>query len=368
VDRPPAARWSRAALWTWSTALTAGAISWLMAQGTGKLFLDWQGYARGLFVLAMGFLWLVLAWSCHCHWRAEENRSRIRRTVKIAGLAILFFVPLTLYWATSPKVYPPVNPDTGGPTGASLLESTLGIILILLVLPSGVGRQVRPQKQFIVGAWILFVAENILCLALGRSNSSHHQAGQILGLGSLLLWVPVLPAYFNSFDWPAGSRRWRNACLFWWGLLVTSAWLIFLPVLLDRFKFTDGLVGHAHMAMAGFVSSLNIFLLVVLLGENGRGFNSTWAFYAWQGGTFGYVVIMFLAGSLESHHPAFTIIPGTARAVIYTLRLVCGALMLAAAIHWWREISRVVATRPKPQTENPPVNKISASPSPAGIQ
>jgi cytochrome c oxidase cbb3-type subunit 1 len=352
ADCQPISRWSRSALWAWSAALGVGAASWLTGHTSGKLFLDWQGYSRILLVLAMLFLWLVLAWSFSCHWRLDDNPSIIRRATKIAGLVVLLFVPLTLYWAANPNVYPPVNPDTGGPTGASLLESTLGIVLILLLLPYGLARRVRTNLRSITAAWIFFVLDNILCLALGRGNTSHHQRSEVLGLGSLLLWVPILLAYFNSFEWPATTRRWRSACLFWWGLLVASGWIFFLPGLLDGFKFTDAMVGHSHMAMAGFLSSLNIFLLVVLLGENGRIFNSTWAFFAWQAGTLGYVIIMVLAGWLEGNDPSFTIIPGVGREVIYALRLVCGGMMTAASLHWWLELSKVVSRKPKLSTEN----------------
>jgi cytochrome c oxidase cbb3-type subunit 1 len=351
ADQWPAAPWVRAALWSWSTALFVGAVSWLTGHSSGKLFLDWQGYALTVFVLALFFLWLVLAWSCRGHWRAEGPAARLEPAAKIAGLLVLLGVPFTLAWSASPGIYPPVNPDTGGPTGASLLESTLGIVLLLLVLPFGVCPR-RPAGQWAVaGAWSLFVAENILCLSLGRGNHSHREPAQFLSLGSLLLWVPTLPAYFNAFAWPATARRWRNACLGWWGLLVTSAWLMFLPGLLDHFKFTDALVGHAHLAMAGFVSSLNLLLLVTLLGEKGRGLNTAWAFAAWQTGTLGYVLIMVLAGCLEGSDPAFTMVPGTTRNVLYGLRLVCGGLMLAAAIHWWREISRASSDQPPAATQ-----------------
>ena len=244
------------------------------------------------------------------------------------------------------------------------MESTLGIVFILLVLPYGAGRTVRSHQPVIAMAWSLFVAENILCLALGRGNHSHHQPGQFLSLGSLLLWVPVLPDYFNVFDWPAHTKRWRYACFFWWGLLVVSAWITFLPGLLDRFKFTDVLVGHSHLAMAGFVSSLNLFLLSALLGESGRGLNSGWAFFAWQAGTMGYVIIMFLAGCLEANTPAFTIIPGVARDALYALRLVCGGLMLTAAIHWWREMARVVSSQAESPPETDPHDDTLAAPSP----
>ena len=365
VDRPPAARWSRPALWAWSTALAVGAGSWLTGHGSGKLFLDWQGFPRMLLVQAILFLWLVLAWSFRCHWNSGENISKPRRAAKLTGLFLLLFVPFMLFWAAGPGVYPPVNPDTGGPTGNSLLESSLGIILILLVLPYGLGRKARANQTMIIGAWILLVAENVLSLSLGHGNVSHHRWSEILGLGSLLLWLPLLPAYFDAFDWPAESMRWRNACLTWWELLVVSAWLIFLPGALDHFKFTDALVGHTHMAMAGLISNLNLFLLVTLLGRSGRDLNSTWAFYAWQAGTLGYVALMFLAGWLEGNDPAFTIIPGTGRNVIYSLRLVCGGLMTAATFHWWHGLTALIRPRPKLNFENRSARQTFAMSSPA---
>jgi len=347
VDATPAARWSRSALWAWSAALAFGAVSWLTGHTGGKLFLDWQGFARVLFPLASFFLWLLLAWSQLCHWRAEENISRAERAAKVFGLVLLLSVPATLYWAADPKIYPPVNPDTGGPTGASLLESTLGIVSVLLILPYGCGRKLRGGNEIVFAAWGLFAVEIGLSLALGRDNASHRLPMQFLGLGSLLPWIVLMPSYFKSFNWPAKSRLWLNALLFWWGILLASAWTIFLPGLLDRFKFTDGLVGHSHMAMAGFVSSLNILLLVTLLGEQKRAFDSRWAFVAWQGGALGYIVAMFFAGSIEGRNPAFNFVPGGMRDLIYLFRLACGALMTAAVLNWfWRatEMNRAVAT------------------------
>lgn len=337
VESTAAARWSRPALWAWSAALAFGAFSWLAGHTGGKIFLDWQGYARVLFPLATFFLWLVLAWSLRCDWRSAENISRLERFAKIFGLLVLLSVPATLYWAADPKIYPPVNPDTGGPTGASLLESTLGIVIVLLILPYGLGRKLRGGQEWIHAAWCLFAVETTLSLSLGRENASHRLPMQFLGLGSLLPWIFLMPMYFKSFGWPDNSRLWLNALFFWWGLLLASAWTIFLPGLLDRFKFTDGLVGHSHMAMAGFVSSMNIFLLANLLGEKRRVFDSRRAFCAWHAGTLGYIAAMFFAGSIEGRNPAFNFVPSEMREAVYAFRLACGALMTAAALHWlWR--------------------------------
>ena len=65
-----------------------------------------------------------------------------------------------------------------------------------------------------------------------------------------------------------------------------SAVPMFLPGLLDRVKFTNALVAHAHVAMAGMVSC---FLVIVLIALN-QGtalaglFDSRAPFWLWQGG------------------------------------------------------------------------------------
>jgi len=117
ADREPAARWCRSALWIWSAALCAGALSWLNGHSSGKLFLDWTGYTRVLFPLALVVLWCLLSYS----FLREGNASRAARIAKISGLLLLLAVPILLYIAASPNLYPSINPDSGGPTGASQL-------------------------------------------------------------------------------------------------------------------------------------------------------------------------------------------------------------------------------------------------------
>jgi len=165
VDATPAARWSRPALWAWSAALAFGAVSWLTGHTGGKLFLDWQGYARVLFPLATFMLWLVLAWALRSRWSSDQSVTTAERVAKVFGLIVLLSVPATLYWAADPKIYPPVNPDTGGPTGASLLESTLGIVSVLLLLPYGCGCKLCGGKEFLYAAWALFAFEIALSLS-----------------------------------------------------------------------------------------------------------------------------------------------------------------------------------------------------------
>jgi cytochrome c oxidase cbb3-type subunit 1 len=332
ADREGVANWCRPALWAWSAALAVGAASWLGGRSSGKLFLDWAGYSQVLFPLALLALWALLAASLVRQWL--DAASRAARVAKVLGLVFLLLVPFALYFAADPSVYPPINPDSGGPTGASQLESVLVILAILLLLPFGLARRKTRRSWKNVLAWSVFAGEFLLCLALGRGDVSHRRPAQYLSLGSLLVWLPLTPAYYSAFLWHPSTRRWRIAFLCWWSALVPTGWCLFLPGVLDHFKFTDGLVAHSLLAMAGFVSSLLIFVMAQLLGDDGWIFNRTWSFYVWQAAVAAYVLLMFFAGWREGADPAFAIVPGTLRNSLYGLRLLLGALMLAASAEW----------------------------------
>ena len=332
ADRGTAAGWCRPVLWGWSAALAVGTLSWLSGHSSGKLFLDWSGPARLIFPLAMSALWLVLAGS----WLRTgfKNRPFGSTAAKLAGLVLLLAVPILIYLASGPGNYPPVDPDTGGPTGASQLESSLVVVALLLLMPFSLAPR-RPGHAWQVRLpWIVLAAETVLCVALGRGDLSHHRPASFLSLGSLLLWLPLTPAYYGAFAWSPIARRWRQAFLCWWSLLLVTAWILFLPGVLDHFKFTDGLVGHSLLAMAGFTSSLVIFVLIELLGTEGWVFNRGWAFGVWNGSVLAYVALMTWAGWREGFDPSFTIVPGPARNAIYILRLLAGVLMLAASLEW----------------------------------
>jgi cytochrome c oxidase cbb3-type subunit 1 len=348
ADHEPYARWSIAALWMWGLALLLGAASWLDGHSSGKLFLDWSGFTRVYFPVAILFLWIVLTVAFAGTWSRSAD-SIAARTAKIAGLGALLAVPFLIYAAANPAIYPAVNPDSGGPTGASQLESVLVIVLILFLLPYGLNERMRHRKRWIRISWIVFAIEALLCLGLGHGDVSHHRPVQFISLGSLLIWVPLIPAYYSGFLWQKRSRLWLNATLFWWALLIPTGWCLFLPGVLDHLKFTDGLVSHSLMAMAGFSSSLLIVLLAVLLGEDGDIFDTRWAFYAWNGGTLVYVAVMVYAGWLEGYNPSFTMVPTATRNTLYIIRLVCGIAMTAASIDWaarltWRMRFREAGT------------------------
>ena len=352
VDRQPAAAWARPILWIWSTALAIGAATWLTGHSSGKLFLDWTGYPRLLFPLAIFSVWLLLAFGFF-RSLATSYQSRRARLGKTLGLALLLLVPILLYLAANPNLYPPINPATGGPTAASQLESTLVIIAILLLLPYGLTHRKHPRSRAVLLSWIIFFAESLLCLGLGRADVSNHRPTQYLALASLLIWIPLIPAYFAAFAWHPNTRRWRLAFLLWWAALVPTGWALFLPSVLDHFKFTDGLVGHSLLAMAGFATALLSFVLVQLLGEGGWILNRPWSFYVWNLAVLAYVALMFTAGWREGNDPNFTIQPGLARNLIYTGRLLVGLLMFAASAEWLLAASHLLRepqyTHPTPQ-------------------
>ena len=342
ADRGATAAWCRPLLWAWSAALGVGALSWLNGHSSGKLFLDWSGPARIAFPLAALALWLLLVFA---FLRSERSRggARTARIAKLAGLLVLLTVPFALFIASSPGIYPTINPDTGGPTGTSQLESSLAVVLILLLVPYGVTRRKTEVVTPVRIAWLLLIAESLLCAGLSRADISHRVPSQFMSLGAMALWLPLAPAYYAAFEWRANTRGWRRAMLIWWGTLVVSGWIFFLPGVLDHFKFTDGLVGHSFTAMAGFLSALIILVLVQLLGEGGWIFTRSWSFHLWNWGVLGYIVIMTIAGWLEGSDPAFTIVLSPARNLLYILRLLSGILMLAASVEWLRDAFALVA-------------------------
>jgi len=342
ADREPFAQWRRPVLWVWSAALGVGVLSWLTGHSSGKLFLDWTGYARIVFPLAMIALWILLAVSYLFDWSHEVNRRIVSRIAKILGLALLLAIPVMLYIASSQNLYPPVNPDTGGPTGSSQLESSLIIVAILLILPFGITQRKATRSNAISISWAVMIAESVLCASLGRTDISHHLPGQFMSLGSLVVWIPLIPFYYSAFEWNANTRLWRNAFLCWWAVLVITGWILFLPGVLDHFKFTDGLVGHSFVAMAGFTSSLLIFVVAQLLGNDAWIFNRPRSFYIWHASVLAYIVLMTIAGWHEGFDPTFTIVAGSTRNVLYMLRLLVGVLMLVASLDWFADASKLL--------------------------
>jgi cytochrome c oxidase cbb3-type subunit I len=355
TDRGSLAVWGRPIVWLWSFALLVGSYSWLQGHSSGKLFMDWSGYARVLFPLALFGLWVFLALAVLKN-RDAQHGSRAALFARLAGLLVLLPVPFVLYLMSSPDLYPAVDPGTGGPTGASQLESTLAVVLILLAVPFGLARRMPGLRRIATVAWSIFFVEAVITALLSHGDVSHLAPAQYLSLGSALVWIALVPACYAQFEWDPATRRWRNAFLAWWGGLVLTGWVMFLPGVLDRLKFTDALVGHSLLAVAGFLSAFVIFILVQVLGEHDAWIlNRTWSFYAWNLGVLAYVIVIMIAGWMEGTDPSFTIAPGTARNMLYVIRLITGVSMLAGSAEWFLASLALKATPSPVQNEIPGV-------------
>ena len=336
------------AVQAWSGSLMIGAVGWLAGGTTGKAFLDWTGVSRVVFLLSQVVLAGVLA-------AGLVGRKARGLWVLWAGLLT---VPVALWVATSPSTYPPVNPDTGGPTGASLLGSTLCVIASFAGTPLLLGLE-RIGETWRAG-WRLFGAlgvHSLFFLAAARGDHSHREPLQIAAVASLLVWAWLLPRWLRRFEWPDGSRPWLLAFLAWGGALLATAVPMFLPGFLDRIKFTNALVGHAHLAMAGAASSFAALILVVVndrtrlkacLGDRG-------SFLLWHGGNALHVAALVAAGWIEAVDPGAVFRGEMTITVCYLARALAGAAMLAAAWRWVGAALRVLTPCPPlPSPSRPP--------------
>ena len=323
-------RWAGPAIWGWSAALIVGAVFWLSGHTAGKIFLDWSGGSLHALMLAQGVLWLVLtkAW-----WMHRSAWTKVKRVATALGLLMLAGVPWMLAMATSPSTYPPFDKTTGGPTGASLLGSTLSVVAMLLMVPASLGlNRVKPSRRWL---WWVFIVEFAIFIALESKGGSHFTLPQIVGLGLLLPWLWWIPSEWKCFEWPERSKFWKRSMLVWWGVLVIAGWLEFLPGVLDRMKFTNGLVAHAHLAMAGFTSSFGLLLLTLLGGERISQSLSRGGLI-WNAAVGLHVLVLMICGWLEGG--SFSWIDGHPlwREAAFFIRFLCGLVMLCVAAFWWR--------------------------------
>lgn len=319
----------------WSASLAVGAAAWLAGQTNGKPFLDWEGVARAGFLANLVFLAGVLAAGLIRRARAGEPRSRVAWLWVVWSL--LLAVPVGMALATSAGTYPPVNPATGGPTGTSLLGSTLCVIVIFAATPLLLGLEIRtPSARPVFEVFGALALHTAFFAVVGHGDHTHREPLQIAAVATLLIWAWLLPRWLRRFAWPAGSRAWLVAFLAWGGALLASAVPMFLPGLLDRIKFTNALVGHAHLAMAGMATSFAALLLVVLTEETRlRGLlGDRTAFVLWNAGNAVHVTVLAAAGALEAMDPGIVFRGDPSITALYAARAAAGALMLAAAARW----------------------------------
>ena len=332
VNESKARAWASAAVWAWTAALALGAFHWFGGVTSGKIFLDWKGGALWAFAAAQVLLWCVLAVA----WRERScDWNKIRRFGSLAGLVGLALVPVSLVFAASPSVYPPVDRTTGGPTGSSLLGSTLVVVGLMLLLPRVANISHGNKKSR--GIWIFFAISWLVFGVTEWLGGTHFDAIQIGAMLFLLPWVYLLPRDWSRFTWPDGSGAWRVAIFAWWGLLVLSGLLMYLPGTLDRLKFTQGLVAHSHLAMTGFTTSFCALLLVLLSGKRIGG---AWSVAVWHLAALAMIVVLAALGWREGEEPSWMIVRPVWREWGFGLRALCGAMMLWVSVDWWMEKRR----------------------------
>lgn len=329
VDRSRHAAWGPAAVWAWTAALAVGACHWLGGETSGKIFLDWTGGALGAFTAAQLILWAVLAaaWKDRsAHW------PRLRRMGTLAGLAALAVVPFSLVFAASPKVYPPIDSTTGGPTGSSLQGSAMIVVGLMLLLPRVAATCKDPQRR--PGIWIFFALSWVVFGVTEAMGGTHHDPHQIFSMLFLLPWVGWLPRDWRRFEWPDGSVSWRVAMFAWWGLLVVTSLAMYRVGVLDRIKFTQALVAHSHMAMAGFTTSFCALLMVLVTGKR---MGPPFSVALWHGAALAMVTALAIMGWMEGAHPSWMLGNPVWRELGWVIRTACGGLMMAASLLWYLE-------------------------------
>lgn len=335
----------RAALAAWSGALGAGVISLLAGGSSGKLFLELRGPAEWLLLAALAALWLALASGFLKELRGGLRAPARNLALKGGFLLLLAGVPFAMVLALDPRRYPPIDPTTGGPTGTDLLASTLAILPLFLALPALLDLERKPRAPSSSLLWTLFAAHCAALPAFGFGDRVHGDPRQILAIASVLVWPWPLGCHLLGHVWPAGSRRWLAALGVWGTLLSTSALATFLPGVLDRVKFTHALVGHAHLAMAGFTTSLSALLLHVLLRDSPAAgtLAAQRPFALWQAGTALHVAALAALGALEAGDAGILLRPDARVTVLFALRGAAGIAMLAAALGWLGGAARAFA-------------------------
>lgn len=320
VGRSKIGKWESAAVWAWTAALGMGVMSWLRGETSGKIFLDWKAGALWGFVAALGILWVVLALA----WKDRSGGwSKLRWWISMIGLMMLALVPWMIVVAASPSVYPPVDRTTGGPTGSSLLGSAMVVVGLMLLLPRVVLSDGRGGAGWRTWAyfgfcWLFFAVTEVI----GGTHLNWWQNGSLL---LMLPWAWLLIRDWRGFEWPDGSRIWRASMFSWWGILVFTGYLMYFPGALDRIKFTQALVAHSHLAMAGFTTSF-CGLLIVLISKRRLAGAST--VMAWNLAALGMIAVLAWMGWREGAELSWMESRADWRTLGFFIRSLCGGMML----------------------------------------
>ncbi len=321
----------------WSVVLASAGYQWLHGETSGKLFLEWSGKLRVLFPETLLAIWLLLTLGFFIRSKEHPISKRHVMLFKIKFLLLLLVVPLTFWYATDRDVFPPINPQSSGATGTSLLASTLLIVAILLLIPPTFVRFRVPSigTYFISFGLLLCHLTSLEFLDHGNIDSRH--AEQFWGLASCLLWIPILYWYYSRFAWPKVAAPWLKWFGIWGSVLAVNGVTMFVPEILDRVKFTDMLVAHSHLAMAGMITAFNMVVLILLAPGSrlAQQLNESRSRKVWNIGLLVMLSGLIALGALEVAHPSYLYRSHPLIRAASSFRFVGGCMMLIASAAWW---------------------------------
>lgn len=311
------------ALHLWSAALGAGALHWFWGGAAGKVFLDWRGLALAALVSSLTLIWLLAARSV---MRRPASSGNPWRWLALAGLAVS---AAGFVRACDPAFLPPINPHSGGATGHNLLASTLGFaaLVAMAVFALFPAWSTAPARRNVMLATLAL--GGLTHVLIRHGDVSHRSPDQVWGLSFTILLGLALAWWMAAFPWR--SRAPLGWFAFWWAVTALDGLLIFMPGVLEHAKFSNALVAHAHWAMAGMVTALNLLLLENLPGARvsfGRLSQCVWHLANW---------VMGLALTLHATRESDGVLWGAADGATlaaHAIRLACGATMLTVAATW----------------------------------
>jgi cytochrome c oxidase cbb3-type subunit 1 len=204
------------------------------------------------------------------------------------------------------------------------------VIGMMLLLPRIAGLPTKPSgSKRTWGFFGICMAVFIMTEAMGGTHFDVWQIGAML---CLVPWAWIIPKDWKNFTWPAETLAWRIAAMTWWGILVISGVTMFFPSLLDHLKFTQGLVAHSHLAMAGFTTSFCALLMVSVTNKKiGGGFTIS----LWNAAALGMIVVLAWMGWREGDSCSWMVSNPAWRQAGFVLRTMFGAVMLTTSAVWW---------------------------------
>jgi len=162
-------------------------------------------------------------------------------------------------------------------------------------------------------------------------GGTHFDGWQNFSLLLMPPWAWLLLRDWKGFAWPPESRVWRRAMFGWWALLVITGYLMYFPWILDRIKFTQGLVAHSHLAMAGFTTSFCALLAVLLTG---RPLGGRISISLWHLAVVAMILTLAAMGWREGAEPSWMLTKPAWREWGLAARSACGIGMLSVSAVW----------------------------------